>query len=145
MRRAALLAIALALCTTSPAAGYDPDAVSPSEPNPAQPAPSEPTALQSTYSTVSHPPDLYRVTDAYAGDTVLRTGNAISYTTLTTPVQADAYARVLGTVASGELSPWDSLAFNGRGALTDGRPIAGTFYENFIREGDRFLSWSVVL
>jgi hypothetical protein len=128
-----VLAVALAVCWSAPAAAYDPDAVR--SPDPAPPADSSPVEV---------PSDVYRVTEAYRGDAVLRSGDVLSYLTLTRPVEADAYARVLGVAASGEASPWDSLAFNGRATLTDGRAIAGTFYENYFRDGDRLVPWSIV-
>src|SRR5207237_510736 len=57
---------------------------------------------------------------------------------------AGRYARVLGTVATGVESACDGAAFNGRSSLTDGRGVAGTYYESYIRTDGDFVPVSIV-
>jgi len=47
-------------------------------------------------------------------------------------------------VPTGARSGYDGTAFNGRAALTDGRAVAGTYYENFVRTDSGFVAVSVV-
>lgn len=94
--------------------------------------------------TSDTPTGIYAVTDAYAGDYVVRDGAVTTYGTSTVHGPTDTYARVVDTVATGVGSVFDGAAFNGRTALTDGRPVAGTFYESFFRVDAGFVSLGIV-
>ena len=93
---------------------------------------------------VAPPLGIYLVTDTYAGDSITRSGSLTTYTTETVHETTGSYARVLETVGTGGSSAYDGAAFNGRGALTDGRSVAGTYYENYIWTGAGFVPVSVV-
>ena len=142
MRRsvAVLLAAALALVVASPAAAWDPDATDETVGVPFEPPPLELPGPE------PFPPSsgIYLVTDAYAGDYVSHDGPVTTYGTATVHGLTDTYARVIDTVATGAGSSFDGAAFNGRSALTDGRPIAGTYYENFFLTDAGFVSFSIV-
>ena len=91
------------------------------------------------------PPDgIYLVTDVYAGDSVVQSGPVTTYTTATVHEITGSYARVLESVGTGNTSTFDGASFNGRASLTDGRPVAGTYYENFVRTDGGFVPVSVV-
>jgi hypothetical protein len=91
------------------------------------------------------PPDgVYLVTETYVADIVIREGPVTTYATETIDRISGSYARVLETVATGAGSGFDGAAFNGRAALTDGRAVAGTYYENYIRTDDGFVAVSIV-
>lgn len=123
------LGIALWLATASPALAWDPDA----DPPPAADPPDE-----------AVPAGLYLVTETYAGDVVTRDGPLTTYVTDTVHQITGSYARVLGSVGTGAASAFDGSAFNGRAALSDGRAVAGTYYENFVRTAAGFVPVSVV-
>ena len=93
---------------------------------------------------VAPPPGIYLVTDTYTGDSVTRSGPLTTYTTETVHETTGSYARVLETVATGGSSGYDGAAFNGRAALTDGRAVAGTYYENYVWTDAGFVPVSVV-
>jgi len=93
---------------------------------------------------VAPPPGIYLVTDTWAGDTVTRSGPLTTYATETLHETTGSYARVLQTVATGGSSAYDGAAFNGRAALTDGRSVAGTYYENYIWTDAGFVPVSIV-
>jgi hypothetical protein len=93
---------------------------------------------------VAPPPGIYLVTDTYAGDSVTRSGPLTTYATETVHETTGSYARVLETVGTGGPSSYDGAAFNGRAALTDGRSVAGTYYENYIWSDVGFVPVSVV-
>jgi len=93
---------------------------------------------------VAPPPGIYLVTDTWAGDTVTRSGPLTTYATETLHETTGSYARVLQTVTTGGSSVYDGAAFNGRAALTDGRSVAGTYYENYIWTDAGFVPVSIV-
>jgi hypothetical protein len=84
------------------------------------------------------------VTDTWAGDTVITAGPVTTYSTDTVHQTTGSYARVLDIVGTGGSSVFDGAAFNGRTSLTDGRPVAGTYYENYILTDGGFVPVSVV-
>lgn len=90
------------------------------------------------------PAGLYYVTDTYAGDVVATSGATTTYSTATVHESTGTYARLIDTVDTGASSAFDGYAFNGRGALTDGRALAGTYYENFVLTGAGYVPVSVV-
>lgn len=136
----ALLAAAIVLGAGGPAAGWDADATDEPFGVPFEPAPFElPDALP-----LIAPSGIYLVTDAYAGDYVSRDGPVTTYATATVHGLTDTYARVIDTVATGAGSVFDGSAFNGRSALTDGRPVAGTYYESFFLADTGYVSLGVV-
>ncbi len=143
MRRA-LLAILVLLGSASPAAAWDPDAsAEESEPEPEAPAP-EATASEPAPAPPETPEGVYYVTETYVRDVVTNSGNTTTYSTETVNESTGSYARVLGSVGSGERSVLDGTAFNGRSAFADGTPVAGTYYENFVLTPDGFVSVSIV-
>lgn len=90
------------------------------------------------------PAGLYYVTDVYAGDVVATTGLTTTYSTETVHESPGTYARAIDTVDTGASSAFDGSSFNGRGALTDGRALAGTYYENFVLTSGGYVPVSVV-
>jgi hypothetical protein len=93
---------------------------------------------------VGPPLGIYLVTETYAGDSVTRSGPVTTYSTETVHETTGSYARVLESVGTGASSAYDGVAFNGRAALTDGRAVAGTYYENYVRAERGFVPVSVV-
>jgi hypothetical protein len=133
--RLAVAALALLIATPSPAYAFgikDPDRPPPRR---ARPLTSQPAQL---------PPGLYRVTDVYVADVVTRAGDLTTYSTTTAHQTTDTYARVLEEVATGMRSRYDGASFNGRAALSDGMPVAGTYYQNYVFDGAGFRPVSVV-
>lgn len=90
------------------------------------------------------PAGLYYVTDTYVADVVVTTEATTTYSTTTVHESTGSYARVVDTVDTGASSLFDGRAFNGRGALTDGRALAGTYYENFVLTADGYVPVSIV-
>jgi len=121
----------------SPVLAWDPDWEAMAEP----PAP---VAWEPDPSPVAPPDGVYLVTETYVGDSVVHSGPVTTYTTDTVHETTGSYARVLESVGTGASSAYDGSAFNGRAALTDGRAVAGTYYENYIRTDWGFVPVSVV-
>lgn len=140
-RRAATMiaAVAIVLGTGGAAAAWDPG----DEDEPLG-VPFEPLPFELASEAYDTPAGIYAVTDAYTGDYVIRDGAVTTYGTATVHGPTDTYARVVDTVATGAGSIFDGAAFNGRSALTDGRPVAGTFYESFFRIEAGFVSLGIV-
>ena len=140
MKAALIVAASLVavLVGSSPACAWDPDWEDPlpePEPEPAWSSPAEPA---------DPPPGIYLVTDSYVADVVTSSGPVTVYATETVHETTGSYARVLENVATGGRSDFDGAAFNGRAALTDGRSVAGTYYENFVRTDGGFIPVSIV-
>ncbi len=130
-----LITVTLWSLSSAPALGRDPyheDAEEPVSAWSPDPAP------------VAPPPGIYLVTETYAGDSIVRSGALTTYSTDTVHEVTGSYARVLDSVATGGSSAYDGVAFNGRAALTDGRGVAGTYYENYVRTDFGFVPVSVV-
>src|SRR2546428_1177446 len=137
--RAAALALALLVPGASPALAWDPFRGGSGPPGPPASAPPVDPA-----PFVAPPPGLYYVTDTYVADVVTESGPLTTYTTTTVHESTGSYARVLDTVGTGTLSSFDGAAFNGRATLTNGRAVAGTYYENYVLTGEGFVPVSVV-
>ncbi len=90
------------------------------------------------------PTGLYYVTDTYVADVVATLDATTTYSTTTVRESTGTYARVIDTVDTGGSSAFDGIAFNGRGALTDGRALAGTYYENFVLTPNGYVPVNVV-
>jgi hypothetical protein len=90
------------------------------------------------------PPGLYYVTDTYVADVVATSEATTIYSTTTVHESTGSYARVIDTVDTGASSAFDGMAFNGRGALTDGQALAGTYYENFVLTAGGYVPVSIV-
>ena len=90
------------------------------------------------------PAGLYYVTDTYVGNVTATVGATTTYATTTVHESTGTYARVVDTVGTGASSAFDGTAFNGRGALTDGRALAGTYYENFVLTANGYVPVSIV-
>lgn len=136
---AVLLAAAMLLVAVAPAAAWDPDETEPIG-VPVDPPPFELPDME----PVAPPAGIYLVTDAYAGDYVSHEGTVTTYGTATVHGPTDSYARVIDTVATGADSIFDGTAFNGRSSLTDGRLVAGAYYENFFLTAAGFVSFGIV-
>lgn len=139
MKRLTLVVVVMTLVATArPALARDPyrDPGDLTGPGPASWSPGP--------APVAPPPGIYLVTDTWAGDSVTRSGPLTTYTTETVHETTGSYARVLETVVTGGSSGYDGAAFNGRAALTDGRSVAGTYYENYIWTEAGFVPVSVV-
>ena len=141
---ALLITGALLLLAAVPATGWDGGDDEEPIGVPFEPPPFElPSDLPSS-GPFDAPPGIYAVTDAYAGDYVVRDGAVTTYGTATLHGPTDSYARVIDTVATGTGSVFDGSAFNGRSALSDGRPVAGTYYESFVLTDDGYVSLGTV-
>jgi hypothetical protein len=136
-RRAAILAIAMTLLS-----GDHADARDPFEDDWRPLPPVVEVAADPVAFVV--PPGLYYVTDIYAGDVVSISGVTTTYSTSTVHESPGTYARVIDTVDTGASSAFDGASFNGRGALTDGRALAGTYYENFALTSGGYIPVSIV-
>ncbi len=93
---------------------------------------------------VEVPSGLYYVTQTYVADIVTTQGPVTTYSTATVAESPGTYARVVESVGTGASSGYDGSAFNGRAHLTDGRDVAGTYYENFVPTSTGFVSVSIV-
>ena len=139
MKRRVSAVIALFLLWSAPALAWDPfrdddgGNESPAVDREPDPAP-----------FIAPPPGIYYVTDTYVADGVTSTGALTTYWTTTVHESTGSYARVLDTVGTGASSAFDGSSFNGRRALGDGRAVAGTYYENYVLTGGRFVPVSVV-
>lgn len=143
---ASLLGLLLAVLSAAPAAGWDAEdldaAAAPDDPIG---VPVEPSLFELPETgPFAAPPGIYAVTDAYAGDFVAQAGPVTTYGTATVHGPTDSYARVIDSVSTGAGSIFDGAAFNGRSALTDGRPVAGTYYENFFLTDTGYVSFGIV-
>ncbi len=122
-----------------PASSWTPlDPPAPAAPDPA-PAWSAPDP-----APVEAPAGIYYVTQTYVADVVTTQGPVTTYSTATVAESTGTYARVLESVGTGATSGYDGSAFNGRAQLSDGRNVAGTYYENFVLTSAGFASVSVV-
>jgi hypothetical protein len=138
MKRRGIAALLGLLLLSTPAFAQDSFRLEPRvEPMPPEPDP-DPAPF------IAPPPDLYYVTDTYVADVVSHDGPLTTYSTSTVHESTGSYARVLETVATGEPSAYDGRAFNGRHTLSDGRAVAGTYYENYILTVDGFIPISIV-
>ena len=90
------------------------------------------------------PAGLYYVTDTYVADVVATSDATTVYSTTTVHESTGTYARVIDTVDTGTSSAFDGMAFNGRGALTNGQALAGTYYENFVLTASGYVPVSIV-
>ena len=137
-RRCAAAVLGLLVVLSSPALAWDPtrediraEPIAPQrEPDPAP--------------FIAPPPGLYYVTDTYVADVVTSSGPLTTYSTTTVHESTGSYARVLDTVGTGGSSAFDGSAFNGRRALGDGRPVAGTYYQNYVLTDAGFVPVSIV-
>jgi hypothetical protein len=135
-RHAATLVLACALVTASSAYAREPfEDESPPVP------PIEPTRDPIPFVV---PAGLYYVTDTYVADVVAISDATTTYSTTTVHESTGTYARVVDSVGTGASSAFDGMAFNGRGGLTDGRALAGTYYENFVLTADGYVPVSIV-
>lgn len=130
---AGLLLIALLLARTEAASAWEP--VDDLDPVPVAPPDPTPYVI---------PDGLYLVTDVYTADVVTTTGDTTTYSTTTTRETPGTYARVVDVVGTGTDSAFDGSSFNGRARLADGRPVGGTYYEDFVLTADGFVSVNVV-
>ena len=136
-KRVAILVTAATLLTGTPANARDPfENGRRALPPPVAPAP-DPVAFVV-------PAGLYYVTDTYVGNVVATSGATTTYSTTTVHESTGTYARVIDTVDTGASSAFDGTAFNGRGALTDGRALAGMYYENFVLSASGYVPVSIV-
>ena len=134
----ATASVALLLIASSPACAWDPDGEDRSADRP------ESGVWSPEPAPVAPPEGIYLVTETYIDDIVIRSGPVTTYATETLHETTGSYARVLENVPTGARSSYDGAAFNGRAALTDGRSVAGTYYENYIRTDDGYIPVSVV-
>jgi hypothetical protein len=137
-RRIAVAVFAILVLSSSPARAWDPF------PEDGPPEPSASTPVPDPAPFIAPPPGIYYVTDTYVADVVTSSGPVTTYSTSTVHESPGSYARVLDTVGTGEPSAFDGRSFNGRRALGDGRLVAGTYYENYVRTDGGFIPISIV-
>lgn len=75
---------------------------------------------------------LHAVTDVYAGERVTTAGPTTRFEALTERADPGTFAKLIATAHTGERSDIDARAWNARRTLSDGRPVAGAFYENYV-------------
>jgi hypothetical protein len=131
-------ALGLLLVWSSPAHAWDPTLED------RRSAPPAPEREPDPAPFIAPPPGLYYVTDTYIADVVTSSGPLTTYSTATVHESTGNYALVLDTVGTGTSSAFDGSAFNGRRALGDGRPVAGTYYQNYVLTNDGFVPVSIV-
>jgi hypothetical protein len=136
-RRTAAAIFAVLVLWSTPALAWDPFRED-------LPETSEPDREPDPAPFIAPPPGLYYVTDTYVADVVTSSGPLTTYSTSTVHESTGSYARVLDTVGTGASSAFDGTAFNGRRALGDGRPVAGTYYENYVLGDGGFVPVSIV-
>lgn len=142
-RRGTVVMLSLLLFWSSPALAWDPFGDHRHVEPPATPEP-EPDLAPDPTPFIAPPPDLYYVTDTYVADVVTSNGPLTTYSTATVHESTGSYARVLETVGTSASSAYDGSSFNGRRALGDGRLVAGTYYQNYVRTDDGFVPVSIV-
>ncbi len=140
--RFALVTILASSLVASPALGWEPpdDGWVRAEPDPAPAA----LPLMPDLAPFVVPEGIHYVTDTYVRDVVTTEGPLTTYGAETVHRSTGSYARVVDTVESGSASSFDGASFNGRLSLSDGRPVAGTYYENFVLTDIGFSSISFV-
>jgi hypothetical protein len=104
----------------------------------------DPGVVEPRPTQIVVPPGLYLVTDVYAGSVATTSGATTTYRTLTVRATPGTYARLLAVVGTGVASAFDGRSFNGRGRLSDGRSIAGAYYETFVLTAGGFVSVNIV-
>ena len=135
---AAVGVLATLILWSSPAFAWDPDR----EDHRSRPA--APEAEPDPAPFIAPPPGVYYVTDTYVADVVTASGPLTTYSTTTVHESTGSYTRVLDTIGTGASSAFDGSAFNGRRALSDGRPVAGTYYQNYVLTEGGFVPVSIV-
>jgi hypothetical protein len=136
-KRTATMVIAIALLSSASANAREPFE------NEWSPLPPQPTPAPDPVAFVV-PTGLYYVTDTYVADVVATLDATTRYSTTTVHESTGTYARVIDAVDTGASSAFDGIAFNGRGALTDGRALAGTYYENFVLTPSGYVPVNIV-
>ena len=104
----------------------------------------DPGSGASVATPIATPPGVYLVTDVYAGSVATTTGASTRYSALTVHAVPGTYAKLLAVVATGAASAYDGRAFNGRGRLSDGRQIAGAYYETYVLTPAGFVPVNIV-
>lgn len=102
------------------------------EPEPVPIAPSDPEARRAELG-------LHQVTEVYAGHVVVTEGALTTYTTETVSMEPGTAARLVATVGTGESSALDQAVLGGRATLSDGRPVAGAIYQNYVWNGSDYV------
>lgn len=133
-------ALAILLFGASPAGAWNPD----EDDQPDVAGPAEAPVEIDRPTAADRPDGVYLVTETYVDDVVTHSGAVTVYGTETVHEITGSYARVLESVGTGSRSDFDGSAFNGRATLSDGRAVAGTYYENYVRTGDGFTAVSIV-
>lgn len=126
--RLALVALGVALMTVGVADAHDLD-----------PGQVDPTPIP-----IEPPAGVYLVTEVYAGSVSTTSGATTTYRTLTVRATPGTYARLLDVVGTGMASAYDGRSFNGRARLSDGRAVAGAYYQTYVRTPTAFVPISVV-
>jgi len=137
-RRCVAAVLGFLIVLSSPALAWDPAREE------RRPEPVAPQREPDPAPFIAPPPGLYYVTDTYVADVVTSSGPLTTYSTATVHESTGSYARVLDTVGTGRSSAFDGSAFNGRRALGDGRPVAGTYYQNYVLTDGGFVPVSIV-
>jgi len=132
-----LIVLAVLALGSSPALAWEPDRED-HRSRPAGHADPDPAPF------IAPPPGVYYVTDTYVADVVTSSGPLTTYSTTTVHESTGSYARVLDNIGTGSSSAFDGSAFNGRRTLSDGRPVAGTYYQNYVLTEGGFVPVSIV-
>jgi hypothetical protein len=135
---AASVVLTILVLWSSPALAWDPYR----EDRRSQPA--VPEVAPDPAPFIAPPPGVYYVTETYVADVVTSSGPLTTYSTSTVHESTGSYARVLDTIGTGTSSAFDGSAFNGRRALSDGRAVAGTYYQNYVLTDGGFVPVNIV-
>ena len=134
--------LAALIVPSAPAAAWDPDADTTAVPADPPAAPADPPAAPEP--AIVAPDGVYLVTDIYVTDVTTRTGSTTTYDTVTAHDTPGTYARVLEIVPTGGKSAFDGASFNARTTLSDGRPVAGTYYQDYVLTDAGFVAVNIV-
>ena len=99
------------------------------------PTPRQQPASKKAVDTLAAQLGLHRVNQVWAGDVVTKSGPVTTYTSNTVQQDAGTYAKRVATVGTGVKSSYDALLANGRTSLSDGRPVSGDIYANYVSKG----------
>ena len=99
------------------------------------PTPRPQPASKKAVDTLAAQLGIHRVNQVWAGDVVTKNGPVTTYASNTVQQDAGTYAKRVATVGTGVKSSYDSLLANGRTSLSDGRPVSGDIYANYVSKG----------
>ncbi len=150
MKRVPLLALALAMCASMPAAGWggdswetDPEFNNPESPAAPAAATTEPTGSSEPSATAPGapssdpplPPGFGYVTDVVTGGTVTQTPEGTTYRSESVHQTPGTISTRIEFVATGQPSKYDRILLNGRPTLSNGQGVGGEIRLTLVNRG----------